>query len=624
MTDSKEKTATGLHRGQWVYTVTSSCIIFVLMLIVGYLNIRNLEKYYQESFFDSAQAVSRGAIQTLEYGLKYGKSVTTLYAAGPLLRDLQSYLAYSDNASLITPEGQVLFTVEPRKSLRQEDYTLLLQQRARQQLAGSAGQAILYREEYHQFLPVRGADGVAQAYVEIAFSDDMLKSRALGFSTSSAIAVLLITLMGTLLFAFIISRLRTTNDKGELRRGLLMGVMIFNVTLCQLAFNASNIWSYRQTLERNASDNMQDIGHILKKSMDTVTAKGLAFEELGQLQTWMADVLALAPDIAGAYVRVDGGKSIITTSGNFSMGSALPPDARVDLALAPDPSQRPAVLTLVLNRENLSHKVMDAVRTAALIMLGSIVVLVQVTFVMILLLNRRAIAQLKHYNEELEAIIEQRTRQIKLEQAKSERLLLNILPAKVADDLKAHGFSEPEAFDDVSVLFSDVVGFTTLSSGLEAKFLIKELSDIFTHFDRITDSYQCQRIKTIGDAYLCVSGMPQANPRHAQNLVQAALDILDYLEERNRNTKIQWCIRVGIHSGSVVGGIVGTQKYLYDVFGDTINTASRMESNSDPMCINISETTKLLVQDDFAVTSRGAFEVKGKGVMPMYFVDRRR
>ena len=157
--------------------------------------------------------------------------------------------------------------------------------------------------------------------------------------------------------------------------------------------------------------------------------------------------------------------------------------------------------------------------------------------------------------------------------------------------------------------------------GWPSGYLIQELSDIFTNFDRIVGIYHSQRIKTIGDAYLCVCGMPSADPKHANNLINAALDIIAYLEERNKSSTIQWRIRVGIHSGPVVGGIVGTKKYIYDVFGDTINTASRMESNSEPMRINISNSTRELVKNSFKLTARGEFEAKGKGVMTMYFVD---
>jgi len=183
---------------------------------------------------------------------------------------------------------------------------------------------------------------------------------------------------------------------------------------------------------------------------------------------------------------------------------------------------------------------------------------------------------------------------LELEKAKSDKLLLNILPVRVANDLKEKGKSEPESFENVTVYFSDIVGFTNLASQLEPKVLIAELNNIFTVFDNIIEKNQCERIKTIGDAYFCVCGMPDENP---------------------------WKIRIGIHTGKVVGGVVGVKKYIYDVFGDTINTTARMESHSEPMKINVSETTYQIVKNKFNVIERGSIPVKGKGDMKMYFVD---
>lgn len=207
------------------------------------------------------------------------------------------------------------------------------------------------------------------------------------------------------------------------------------------------------------------------------------------------------------------------------------------------------------------------------------------------------------------------------EKAKSEELLLNILPLKVVNDLKETGTTEPESFEEVSVYFSDIVGFTDTSSQLEPKFLINELNEIFTAFDDIMEKYQCERIKTIGDAYMAVCGMPVRNANHAENIARAAIDIIHYLTERNKNSKIQWRVRIGINSGKVVGGIVGVKKYIYDVFGDTVNTASRMESNGSPMRINCSHSTYLLLKDKFNFIPREPVEVKGKGILKMYFLD---
>lgn len=210
---------------------------------------------------------------------------------------------------------------------------------------------------------------------------------------------------------------------------------------------------------------------------------------------------------------------------------------------------------------------------------------------------------------------------IESERQRSEKLLLNILPSRVADELKNNGRTEPESFDDVTVFFSDIVNFTTISSRLEPKVLIDELNEIFTAFDHIIARHHCERIKTIGDAYLCVCGMPEANPRHAHNIVSAAIEILDYLDGRNRDHELKWEIRVGVHSGRVVGGVVGVVKYIYDVFGDTINTAARMESHSEPMRVNASQATRDLVGDEFEFTARPPLEVKGKGAFNMFFLE---
>ncbi len=219
------------------------------------------------------------------------------------------------------------------------------------------------------------------------------------------------------------------------------------------------------------------------------------------------------------------------------------------------------------------------------------------------------------------AELEAAHRIIKEEKEKSDKLLLNILPLRVANNLKEKGRADPESYDNVTVYFSDIVGFTKLSTKLDPIFLIDELNDIFTAFDNIIERNLCERIKTIGDAYLCVSGMPEENPNHAENIVRSAIEIIRYLKDRSQHSDIQWEIRIGIHSGKVVGGVVGVKKYIYDVFGDTINTASRMESNSKPMRINVSEITYQIVKDKFRFIERESISVKGKGMMKMYFVE---
>lgn len=217
-------------------------------------------------------------------------------------------------------------------------------------------------------------------------------------------------------------------------------------------------------------------------------------------------------------------------------------------------------------------------------------------------------------------VLQEQKEQIEKEKAKSENLLLNTLPAKVVEELKEKGYTEPESFENVTVYFSDIKGFTDMSSGLDPKYLISKLNEIFTAFDDIMSHYGCERIKTIGDAYMAVCGLPQTNENHAELMAKAAIDILKYLEERNKTDELPIKIRIGLNSGKVTGGIVGVRKYIYDVFGDTVNTASRMESNGEAMKINVSESTYMLLKDKFNFEERPPVEVKGKGVLKMYFL----
>jgi class 3 adenylate cyclase len=227
----------------------------------------------------------------------------------------------------------------------------------------------------------------------------------------------------------------------------------------------------------------------------------------------------------------------------------------------------------------------------------------------------------------LEQMVKDRTKEIEeqkdvieIEKDKSDKLLHNILPLKVAKDLKEKGKTEPESFENVSVFFSDFVGFTKMASNLEPKKLIIELNELFTRFDEIMEKHHCERLKTIGDGYLSVCGMPAPNENHAENMIDAALEIKEFMNERNKTAEHEMMLRIGIHSGQVVGGIVGIKKYAYDVFGDTINTTSRMESLSEPMKINISEFTFKLIKDKYEFVKRPLLEAKGKGKLQTYFV----
>lgn len=207
---------------------------------------------------------------------------------------------------------------------------------------------------------------------------------------------------------------------------------------------------------------------------------------------------------------------------------------------------------------------------------------------------------------------------------RSDELLLNILPEEVAEELKAKGSTDAKLFDEVTVLFTDFKGFTQLSEKLTPTELIAEINECFSTFDYIVQKHGVEKIKTIGDAYMAAGGIPTANTTHAEDVVKAALDIQHFMSElkmkKQSEGKLFFEIRIGVHTGPVVAGIVGVKKFAYDIWGDTVNTASRMESSGEVGKVNISESTYELVKDKFNCTYRGEIEAKGKGKIKMYFV----
>ena len=178
---------------------------------------------------------------------------------------------------------------------------------------------------------------------------------------------------------------------------------------------------------------------------------------------------------------------------------------------------------------------------------------------------------------------------MQLEKQKSEDLLLNILPQEVAQELKDKGKSEAKYYDEVSVLFTDFVNFTATSEKIGVQELLEELNVCFTEFDNIMGRHGLEKIKTIGDAYLAVSGLPTVNKDHAKNAIAASQDILKFIEERKKVSPNALDLRIGIHSGQVIAGIVGVKKFAYDIWGDTVNTAARMEQAGEKGKINISK-----------------------------------
>ena len=215
---------------------------------------------------------------------------------------------------------------------------------------------------------------------------------------------------------------------------------------------------------------------------------------------------------------------------------------------------------------------------------------------------------------------------IAIEKAKSDKLLLNILPKDIAEELKESGFSIVKHYEMVSVLFADFAGFSKIVEEISFELLVAELDMYFKKFDKTVEKYHLEKIKIIGDAYMCAGGLPIANPNNPILTVLAGLHIQRIIESKNvykiLNNISLWELRIGIHTGPVIAGVVGEKKFAYDIWGDTVNIASRMESAGDISKVNISGTTYELIKDYFDCTYRGKIPVKSKGEIDMYYVEK--
>lgn len=211
--------------------------------------------------------------------------------------------------------------------------------------------------------------------------------------------------------------------------------------------------------------------------------------------------------------------------------------------------------------------------------------------------------------------------QIKQEKEKSEELLLNILPYNVMTELRDNGKSIPKSFENTTVLYCSITNFHELSQKMNADSFIKLLNKVFDAFDLIIEKESCYRIKTTGNVYMAICGLPVSDENHAEKMVICSRKFVEYIKDLNEKSDVKINIRIGLHSGKVVAGIVGTQKYIYDVFGDTVNTACRMQTLTDGMKVRVTELTHDLVKEKFPFASQPATMVKGKGMMNTYILS---
>jgi len=251
--------------------------------------------------------------------------------------------------------------------------------------------------------------------------------------------------------------------------------------------------------------------------------------------------------------------------------------------------------------------------------LGCLLLLILVLLGVGFLLARRAGRRLREQNSQIQA----QNIEIQEERRKSDRLLTNILPEEIADELKAHGYALPRMYESATVIFTDFVNFTKSSSLLSPEQIIDELNDCFLAFDEICDQHGLEKIKTIGDAFMCAGGLPLPNKTHPQDAVHAALKMLTWLNNRSSTNPgaLLRDMRIGIHTGPVVAGVIGKNKFAFDIWGDAVNLAARLEEHGEAGRVNISKTTAEAVKGQFKITYRGQQEVHNKGMVDMYFAD---
>ncbi|MEM8637799.1 MAG: adenylate/guanylate cyclase domain-containing protein [Cyanobacteria bacterium P01_G01_bin.54] len=227
---------------------------------------------------------------------------------------------------------------------------------------------------------------------------------------------------------------------------------------------------------------------------------------------------------------------------------------------------------------------------------------------------------LRLVNEALEQRVEQRTAELRDEKERSEQLLLNVLPSKIAERLKHSPQSLAEHFEEATILFADIVGFTSLAARLDPLQLVDGLNEIFSAFDQLTEKYDLEKIKTIGDAYMVVGGLPVPRADHATAIANMALEMQAHMQTLESFGDQPLQIRIGINTGPVIAGVIGIKKFIYDLWGDAVNVASRMESQGKPSCIQVTEETYLHLKDQYVLKPRGKISVKGRGEMQTYWL----
>jgi adenylate cyclase len=348
-------------------------------------------------------------------------------------------------------------------------------------------------------------------------------------------------------------------------------------------------------------------------------------QEVAQLASQDSD---LAREISAlepvGKAMVDSAKAIATAEPGASNVRRKPGNSPIPALLRSENTLMQKTEQVILTYNQQAQRRVDALKTVELGLLGItlLVLLLEglVVFRPAVKKIQAAVAALADSLQVTQATADQLT----IAQEQSQRLLLNILPESIADRLKQNHNAIADGFAEVTILFADIVGFTELSSRLSPHELVHLLNQIFSSFDHLAEKHQLEKIKTIGDAYMVVGGLPMPRSDHATAIADMALDMQRAIDQFNTATGNSLSMRIGINTGSVVAGVIGIKKFIYDLWGDTVNIASRMESHSLPGSIQLTESTYQYLQGHYHLEPRGAVQIKGKGEMQTYWLKARK
>ncbi len=385
------------------------------------------------------------------------------------------------------------------------------------------------------------------------------------------------------------------------KRAFVIGVAAIADLYLEMAKDSSSDNEGYRTASNMKADNLQNAVMYYNKAIEHYTSLGL----IGDLQS-IYNNLAAAYELSGNYKEALRAyeQSIIYKDSVFNKEN----NEKITRLEVEGEYQRKQLADSLKNAETKKLNALKLQKQKTYTYIGAGVVLLLLGFSFFIVKNNKQLTVQKSKLSE--------------EKLKSEELLLNILPEEVSNELKDRGATTAKHFDEVTVLFTDFINFTGAGERMGTEKLVEELHTCFKAFDDITAKYDIEKIKTIGDAYLAVCGLPVQDPAHAEKVIQAAIEIRKFMQDRKATMGDDtFEIRIGVHSGPVVAGIVGVRKFAYDIWGDTVNTAARMEQRSEASKINISQTTYELVKDKFTCTYRGEIEAKNKGMLKMYFVD---